>query len=62
MLRDLVKHLGGTRPGCRNTDGRATAGKSASDAAFCGSDKTGQKTLAHLENGPHRDWRPRLYW
>jgi hypothetical protein len=62
MLRELLKHLGGTRPRRRNMDGQATAcGNAPGDAAF-GSDKAGQKTFAHLENSPHRDWRPRLYW
>lgn len=61
MLRELVKHLGGTQPRCHDVDARSTAGEMAPGDAPSGSGKAGQKTL-RLENSPHRDWRPRLYW
>lgn len=61
MLRELVKHFGDAHPRCP-MDSQSADGKKAPDEAPSGLDKGGQKTFTRLENGSHRDWRPRLYW
>jgi hypothetical protein len=62
MLKELIKRFGGTQPHCRSVDVTPSTGAPACEETLPGSSGPRQKNFGRLENGPHRDWRPRLYW
>ncbi|HEX5354410.1 MAG TPA: hypothetical protein VFW60_10045 [Rhodanobacteraceae bacterium] len=64
MLKELIKHFIGTgaQPQCREANDQPLTAGVAREDSWSGSDKPGQKSFGGRENGPGRDWRPRLYW
>lgn len=62
MLKELIRHLGGTQPRFRNPDGPSTTGGKACGDVPAASGGLREGNVERLENGPRRNWRPRLYW
>jgi len=62
MLKELIRHFGGTQPHGRNADDQPTIGGKACEAVRSGSGGPRQQTSDASKAAPHRDWRPRLFW
>lgn len=62
MLKELIRHLGGTRPRSRNVVDPPIAGGKACEDVPLRFGELRQGNFGRVENSAHRDWRPRLYW
>ncbi len=62
MLKELIRHFGGTQPRGRNMDDQSTAGGKACEATHTWPGGPRQKISNASKTAAHRDWRPRLYW
>jgi len=62
MLKELITHLGGTQARIRNVDDPSISGGKACGEVSSRLGDPRQGNSGRPENGPHRDWRPRLYW
>jgi len=62
MLKELIRHLGGTQAPIRNVDDLPIPGGKAceDESSRFGDPRHGNPGRAG--NSPHRNWRPRLYW
>lgn len=62
MLKELIRHLGGTQPGFRSVNDPSIPGGKACENLPSKSGESRQGSFGRVENSAHRDWRPRLYW
>lgn len=62
MLKELIRHLGGTQPLFRDVDDPSTSGGKACEGVPSRSGELRQGNSGRIGNSAHRDWRPRLYW
>jgi hypothetical protein len=62
MLKELIRHLGGTQARIRNLDDLPIPDGKACENVSSRSGDPRQGNPGRPANGAHRDWRPRLYW
>ena len=62
MLKELIRHFGGTEPRSRNMGNPSTTSGKARGDLPAASGGLRQGNVERLENSSQRNWRPRLYW